>query len=380
MNICMLTSANFPPEEGIGNYVYGLSKELIKKGHSVTIITRYPWKKTRKDIYENTELIRASFFPFYPFYMNIHRMFVNEIFKTIESDIDIVHIHSPLAPLIKTKCPIIATIHTPMLTDTHSRFVEKRSTFGMSEFLMGKFISYPLEVKLLNQADIITAVANSVASELDSYGIDPNKVEVVGNGIDKDIFYPLKEKRNDKYILYTGRLDYRKGLFDLIECARYICKDYSDVSFLIVGKGILLDNLRRRVDKLDLKERVRFLGFVDKETLIQLYQNATIYVLPSHYEGLPTVLLEAMSCGLSVVATSVSGNLDVINNGENGILVPPKSPKKMADAISLLLNNADMRERLQRNARKTIEEKYSWEVISNKYLKYYESLLNDVVI
>jgi len=147
------------------------------------------------------------------------------------------------------------------------------------------------------------------------------------------------------------------------------------VYFVIPGKGYLSDKLQKKVKDIGLQDKFKFLGYINKEKLIQLYQNATVYVTPSHYEGLPTVLLEAMSCGLPVVATGVSGNLDVILSGKNGILVPPKSPKKMADAVSMLLDDNEMRKSLGVAARKTIEERYTWDKISNVMLECYNSLL-----
>jgi alpha-maltose-1-phosphate synthase len=375
MKICMVTSAPFPPEEGIGYYVYNLSKKLIEKGHKVTIITRGSINKSTQEVLDEIDIIRGTFIPIYPFYIQIHGIFVNKIFKTLESEFDIVHIHSPLSPSIQTSLPIIATIHTPTLTDTRS--IEEKDFRAMIEKLMSRFVSYPIELKLLKQADIITAVANSVAYELHEYGLNPNDVIVVGNGVDEEIFTPMINKTQERYILYTGRLSHRKGLFDLIECGKYICKKYPDVSFVIPGKGILLNKLKTQVEKIGLKDKFKFLGFVDRIKLIQLYQNAAVYVMPSHYEGLPTVLLEAMSCGLPVVATSVSGNLDVLSSGENGILIPPKSPEKMAYAISLLLDDESLRKKVGSNARKTIEEHYSWEVITNKFLKCYQSLFRN---
>jgi glycosyltransferase involved in cell wall biosynthesis len=81
-----------------------------------------------------------------------------------------------------------------------------------------------------------------------------------------------------------------------------------------------------------------------------------------------------MSCGLPVVATAVSGNIDVIDSGKNGILVPAQSPKEMADAISYLLDDETTAKNIGKNARKTIEEHYSWEIISKKFLRCYESI------
>jgi glycosyltransferase involved in cell wall biosynthesis len=105
-----------------------------------------------------------------------------------------------------------------------------------------------------------------------------------------------------------------------------------------------------------------------------LYQRAAVFVHPAHYEGLPTVLLEAMACGRPVVATAVSGALDVIQPGENGLLVPPRNPSEMAAAILRLLADPAMAERLGRAARHTVEERYSWEKVGSRYLQLYQQL------
>jgi glycosyltransferase involved in cell wall biosynthesis len=375
MNIGMIISTPFPPEEGIGNYIYGLSTKFIKKGHKVTIITRGSIAKTKKENIEGINIIKAPFIPIYPFYIHLHGVFVNKIIKSMESKFDILHIHSPLTPIIKTSIPIIATIHTPMLTDTRTRFNEARDIHSRIEKFMGRYVSYYIEKALIERAEIITTVANSVVNELREYGINTNNIKVLGNGVDEKLFSPSKKKNKDKYILYTGRLDYRKGLFDLIESSKYILKTNKDISFVIIGKGALKNKLQKKVEKIGIQKNFKFLGFVNQEKLIELYQNATLYVLPSHYEGLPTVLLEAMSCGLPVVATSVSGNLDVIKSGKNGILVPPKSPLKLANAVLKLLDDEETKINLGKNARRTIEDNYTWNIITDNYLKYYKIII-----
>lgn len=373
MHICQIMSAPFPPKEGIGNYVYGLSKKLREKGHRVTIITRGSWNKTERETIDGIEVIKVRFIPLYPFYIQLHGIFVNKIFKSLESEIDVIHVHTPLSPAIKSSLPLITTIHTPMLTDTHS--IEVNNLQSMIEKIMGRFVSYPIELKLLKRADLITTVANSVAKELKEYYSCLDGITVVGNGVNEKIFAPNKNKPDEKYILYTGRLGYRKGLFDLIECGKYICNKYSDVNFIIVGDGMLRNELQMRIKNLELDRRIIIKGHVSKSELIELYQNATIFVMPSHYEGLPTVLLEAMACGLPIVSTAVSGNLDVIENDKNGLLIPPKSPKEMANAISLLLEDDSLRRDFGRAARKTIEEKFTWDIVSNKILQCYDSLI-----
>lgn len=113
----------------------------------------------------------------------------------------------------------------------------------------------------------------------------------------------------------------------------------------------------------------------DRVELADLYRGATVYIHPAHYEGLPTVLLEAMACGRPVVATAVGGALDVIEDEHNGLLVPTKAPQAMAAAVARIMRNPDLATQLGSAARRTVEERYSWEVVGHHYLKEYKKLL-----
>jgi len=375
MHICHVISVPFPPVEGIGRYVHGLSTKQIEKGHNVAIITRGSWNKIEREVIDGMNVIRVPFIPIYPFYIYLHGIFVNKIFKSLESQIDIVHIHTPLPPPVKTSLPTITTVHSPMLTD--NRYMKIRSIYSFFSKISARFVSYPLELKLVQSSDLVTTVSKSIAQELKEYHLNPDEVNVLYNGVDEKFFSPKQRRSDDskKYIMFVGRIDREKGLFDLLECGRYICSERPDVFFVVVGKGRDLDKLRQKTRKAEVQGRFIFLGQVDKDELVKLYQNATLFVLPSYHEGLPGVLLEAMSCGLPVIATDVRGNRDIISDGENGILVPPKAPKKMAEAISMLLKNERIGKNLSKNARKTIEKNYTLDAISSNFLKCYESLI-----
>lgn len=373
MHVCIVFSTPFPPKEGIGNYVYNMSKKFMEKGHKITIITRGSWNKSQSEVIEGINVIKAPYLPIYPLYIHMHGVFVNKIFKSIESQIDVVHIHMPLAPFIKTSLPIITIVHTPMLIDYN--YVKITSIHSLLSKISARFVSYPLELKLLQASDIIMTVSRSIAEELKEYHFDPEEVVVIGNGVDEKFFVPTQNTiDDDKYIMYVGHIDREKGLFDLVDCGKYICNQRSDISFILAGRGRDLDKLKKKVRKLGLQDKFIFLGQVEKDPLVQLYQNATLFAFPSYHEGLPTVLLEAMSCGLPVIATDVRGNRDLISSGKNGILVPPRSPKEMADAILGLLDDEKMRRKLGKNARKTIEEHYTWDEVSNNILRCYESI------
>jgi glycosyltransferase involved in cell wall biosynthesis len=139
--------------------------------------------------------------------------------------------------------------------------------------------------------------------------------------------------------------------------------------------GPFLQKLKKEVQRMDLQDKIVFLGYIDKNMLVQTYQNATIQVVPSHYEGLPTVILEGMSCGLPLVATDIGGNNEVISSGSNGFLVPPKSPKVLAETILKLLDDDQLRTRIGKAARDTIEATYTWDKIADNVQACYENIL-----
>jgi len=374
MKICMILSTPFPPKEGIGYYTYNLSRKLIENGHEVVVITRGSWNKTQREVFDDIEVIRTPFIPIYPFYLHLHGIFLNKIFKSLESQVDIVHVHTPLPPLIKTSLPMIITVHTPMLTD--NRYIKVSSIYSLFSKISARFVSYPLELKLIQASDLVTTVSKSIAQELKEYHLNPDQITVVGNGVDEKFFIPKQQKSgNNKYILYVGHIDREKGLFDLVECGKYICHERPDVFFIFAGAGRDLNKLKLKTKKTGFQDKFIFLGQVDRDQIAKLYQNASIFVLPSYHEGMPGVLLEAMSSSLPVVATDVRGNRDLISGGENGIIVPPGSPKKLAETILMLLEDEKIGKNLSKNARKTIEKNYTWNAISSKFLKCYESLI-----
>lgn len=377
MHICHIISVPFPPEEGIGNYVHNLSTKLIEKGHKVTVITRGNLGATQRQIIEGINVFKAPYIPIYPLHIHLHGIFINKIIKSLETQIDILHIHTPLPPLIKTSRPIITTIHSPMLTD--SRFTKIQSIYSLFSKIYARFISYPLELKIIQSSDMITTLSRSIAKELKEYNINPDKITVINNGVNETLFHPLKKELNEekKYIMYAGRIDYEKGLFDLVDCGKYISNKRTDLSFIIAGKGKDLKKLKKKIKKANLQDKFKLLGQLNKDEILRIYQNATLFVFPSYHEGLPGVLLEAMSCGLPIIATDVRGNRDLISHEENGLLIPIQDSKKMAETINTLLQDKQLREHLGKNARKTIIENYTWSDIYKNYIKCYESIVRD---
>jgi glycosyltransferase involved in cell wall biosynthesis len=152
MNVCIITSAKFPPEEGIGHYIYNMSKEFIKKGHNVVIITRGSLKKTYSEIYDGIKIYKVPFILIYPFHVHIHGIFLNKFLKPIEDNFDVIHIHSPLPPVVNSRVPLLLTIHSPMKSGAN--VLKTTDLFSLATKFQAKYVSYSLEIKLIKNSSM----------------------------------------------------------------------------------------------------------------------------------------------------------------------------------------------------------------------------------
>lgn len=372
MRIAIITGVPFPPEEGVGYHVYNLSKKMIEKGNSVTVFTRGDLR-TKKSSFEGIKVVKVTYPPaptfLYPIQMKIHSFFLNRLFNSLKEKYDIIHLHLPIAPLINIDLPIITTMHGSVVVHAYHTQLKDQTSYKMKIFT--NYILFPLVSKIIKNSNIITAVSKPVANELNEY-FGLRNVPVCGNGVDENLFKPSKKVDGD-YILYVGRISIKKGIIDLINVFEQICDEYS-TKLLIVGKGELYHELNKKVLLKKLDDKVIFCGHKNINELIAIYQKATLFISPSHYETGPLTLLEAMSCGKPVIATNVGIAQECINNYKNGILIEPKSLKDMEDAISLLLDNKNLRDKLGKNARKTILENYTWSKVVDKYEVFYNKL------
>ncbi|KYC45233.1 MAG: putative glycosyl transferase [Candidatus Methanofastidiosum methylothiophilum] len=364
----MVISTPFPPEEGIGYHVYNISKKLIERGHDITVITRGKFR-TEIGSFDRIRIIKVPFLPLFPFHVHIHGFLLNRLFKHLENEFDIVHIHTPLTPLIKTSLPIVSTIHGSMVENAKGIELIDHKAAGNKIFT--KFFGYPLVSKLINDSKVVTTVSLSVEKELNKY-YDVDGVLITGNGVDVDNFKPA-DGGSKNYVLYVGRLSHGKGLFDLLKASKELISNY-DVSFILIGKGVLSDKLNKIIEKTHNKN-FHLLGQKSHDELIKYYQEAKLFISPSYYESGPLTLLEAMACGKPAIATKVGIAPDCIKNEENGILINPRSPQEIVKSVSMLLDDEELCNKMGENARRTIEESYSWNSVADKVEQIYLDLV-----
>lgn len=367
MKIAMLISTSFPPEEGIGNHVYNLSKKLVENGHEITVFTRGSYK-TEVSQFEDIKIVKVPFIPLYPFHIKIHGFFLKRALKSVEPEFDIIHAHTPLTPNITTSVPFILTFHSSLVEAAKKmKIVDLKSLLTK---IMTKTVTYPILVNSIKNSEAVITVSKLTRDELIKYfGI--KNIIVIGNAVDTEFFKPSKEKSGN-YLLYVGRLSYDKGLFELIEAADIVCKQ-NNIKLILVGKGELYKKLQEKVKLKGLENHVQFAGFKQRDELIKIYQNSKIFISSSTYESGPITVLEAMACGKPVISTEVGIASECISNFENGILIPPGSSQKIIDALNLVLKDEDLMELLGSNASKTIQENYTWDSITKMVENIYQS-------
>ncbi len=208
----------------------------------------------------------------------------------------------------------------------------------------------PRLLTALQRADHVFAVADSLKQHMINLGADGNKITVVGNGVDTDLFYAIESQQarviyqlpnNAKVLISVGGLTERKGFHRVIACFPELLKTYPNLHYLVVGgaspEGDWDAKLKALVTELSLENHVHFLGFIAPNQLYQALSAADVFVLSTRNEGWANVFLEAMACGLPVVTTDVGGNAEVVNHESLGRIVTFEDHAQLVQAIKQAL-------------------------------------------
>lgn len=177
----------------------------------------------------------------------------------------------------------------------------------------------------------------------------------------------------DPVILFLGRLREKKGIYDLIAAMPHVLAQFPRATFVCAGDGEE-DEVRAAARELGVDHALRLPGWIDEDAKSHWLGRATMLVLPSHFEALPVSLLEAMAHGVPVVATRVGGIPDLVDDERCGLLVAPRDPAALANAIRRLLADAALSARLAHAARREVEERYAVEAINARLGRLYEDL------
>ncbi len=222
---------------------------------------------------------------------------------------------------------------------------------------------------VLKHADLVLVQNEYMRKESEKLAGGLNTA-VLPNGVDS--IPPIMEKKG--FILFVGRLHRVKGVDVLIEAMGKVVESEA-VELRVVGTGDEEEKLKRMVADKEIEDRVSFLGKKTGMELQGLMGQAEILILPSRSEAFPMTIVESLAAGTPVIASNVGGIPEVIRNGKEGILVEPRDPDGLADAIIELMQNPGKRKKMAENARKRAEN-YLWENIVAGLVQYYEEMLS----
>lgn len=217
-------------------------------------------------------------------------------------------------------------------------------------------------------------VANSSGSKELGQKADSFPISVIPNGIDASFFVPSRNRKEKAHFdfLFSGRLSEQKNLFHLFDQFA-VLKKRSKTKFLIhmAGDGPFKKELEIYAESLGLSENTIWYGWLDKNKMLNLYQESDCIVNPSFCEGMPNAVLEGMACGLPVVASNVPGNNEIVIDGQNGFLFDIEDNDKFQMSLEKISENSICYEEMRKNARKRAESDFSWRTSADLYFSLF---------
>lgn len=369
MKIGLVSPYDYSFPGGVVNHISHLANHFCQWGHQVKIIA--PCLKNNVRYFEENLKVVGRPLPV-PYGGSMARIPLSpwlpvQIKRTLRQEkFDILHLHEPFAPLLcvsalaQSDCTNVGTFHA-----SHAR----SRTYYLSRPVLKRY-HQKLHGKI--------AVSKAALSYITKYF--PGEYHIIPNGIDIGCFSSdgpsRKEFSKDKLnILFVGRLEKRKGLGYLISACAILKKKFTDFRLIVVGPGTRLrPGYQEQARELNLDDIV-FTDFVTDAELPDYYRTADIFCAPATGgESFGIVLLEAMACGKPVIASNIEGYATVLDNNEEGLLVPPGDEEALAQAILSLAENRNLRERMGDKG-KIKAQKYGWENIARQILDYYKVCL-----
>jgi glycosyltransferase involved in cell wall biosynthesis len=379
MRICMICSQFHPTVGGTESQALGLARKLVRAGAGVSVLTRAVTGLPPREDVDGVTILRSIRAPdrcrlFAMAYMLSVLLFLWKMRKRY----DIIHCH--ILYFHALPAVLIGRLFRKKVLIKIACSGEFGDVAAMRRMRGGGIL-----LRVCRGADRFIAVSEEACRELRGIGISEGRISIVPNFVDAEAFRPAVSGERQqargrlgvppdvKLVTSVGRLTPQKGLDRLIEAWQAVAARRPSSRFLVVGDGPLADNLAARARALPAGDTIMFTGA--RADVAELLRASDLFVLQSLAEGLPNALLEAMACGLPCVASRIGGNVDLIEDGANGLLADPLKNEEIAGAILRLMADEELARRMGAAARETVERCYARERIIPRYLKLYAELM-----
>lgn len=400
MKICIFTETYFPVVGGGETQARLLAEGLISKGHSVIVLTRrsdaaqmehenygdvlvYRLAPVGAGQFKKWGLLLSSL----PALIRLRAQY-DLIFV---SGYRIIGLTAILIGKLFRKRVVLKADSQGELSGEF--FESGLSTFGIS------FSSFPFQLFLkfrnaiLKKADAFSAISPEIASEWILNGIPPENVHLIPNSVDIQRFTPVQTTHKKvlrtgldlpqeaAIAIYTGRLVSYKGLPLLLKVWKEIRRRHEKVLLILAGTGGLdihncENELREYVKVNGLETYVLFTGSI--QNVHEYLQTSDLFVFPTENDAFPSSIVEAMACGLPVITTPVGAIKNIVKDGETGIIIQPSNFEQLHQALDNVLSNKEKASRLGKTASQSVQDLYSSEIVSMKYLKLFQGLLEPI--
>jgi len=372
MKIALVSPYDFAYPGGVVNHIMSLGSYLAQMGHEVKFIAPASSPiTTLGDRFIHIGKPRAI-----PVSGSVARVTVSprlstRITEMLEKEkFDIIHLHEPLMPMLCTT--VLRMSRTANVGTFHA--------FNGKGYNIAKPFGPILFKRWFSKLDGHVAVSKPAKNFVNKYF--PADYNVIPNGIDTRHFSPnvapIDELCDGKLnILFVGRLEKRKGANYLLKAYERVKRDIPNSRLIIVGPGSKLrDKYEKRVKKRSLTDVV-FVGYTNYEELPRYYKTADVFCAPATgWESFGIVLLEAMAVGKPIVASSIEGYASILTHGAEGLLVPPKDEKSLAQALTSLLNDEKLRQEM--GAKGILKAKeYDWKNVARRVEALYSKVLSE---
>jgi 1,2-diacylglycerol 3-alpha-glucosyltransferase len=374
LSICLVSDDFLPAATGCGVLVQWAARELVKRGHSVSVVTSRRSGQSGLETWHGVRVHRTFSVRLYGLHWALPgRSVLRRILN--ENDFDIIHYHflglllmrmraaaSTRAKHVYTYNMTVDLLTQPLLMKPFHRVIFRR------------------HVEYCNRFDLILAPSARLVEQISKYGIT-TRTEYLSNPIvfDGRAEQPLSPEDGPFVVLFVGRLSPEKNLPYLIRAFAGLVRQQPCSELRIVGEGREKPRLMRLASKLGLERQVKFLGFIENSLLAPHYASADVFVLPSLSETQGMVALEAMWFAKPVIVTNrIVAARELVEDGRNGFIVDPDSVEDLTGKLALLSRNPALARELGRGGQR-LAERYSPEPIICRLERHYLDLVRDGV-
>ncbi|WP_221074905.1 glycosyltransferase [Agarivorans aestuarii] len=313
--------------------------DMLKSDYSVSIlipVAFLDWWKHRKSI-QQTDSIR--YFPYFytpkvgrSFYS--YTMFVSLL---LHSAIWLVKKHPQIIVASWAFPEGVVSMWLSRLMSTKFFIKVHGSDINLIDHFPGRVRQF---LAAANRSSGVLSVSQALANKLVKLGVKREKIKVIYNGVNHELFGISESRADDDYLLYVGNLKRDKGVIELLKGFAMVSEEFPDLQLVYLGEGGMLSQLQEEAEILGVSSRVHLMGAVEHQLLPNWIAKAKLLALPSYAEGVPNVVLESMASGVPTLATRVGGVPEVFKESVCGKLISPKSADEVANGIRYILGKS----------------------------------------